>query len=223
VKKMKTFVTGLIAAVMALSVFATAGFAVAPSGTMVNSNLDANGVTYYKDYATVSGFDSTEMKWQETAFVLENVYNNGQLELEKSVANPSAWEMWEATDIDGNGITTITKQVGWWTEDNRLKQDGTMLYPTEANIFVGYNTDGVAWNNAVGQQSSYAVEIHNIANANVQTYPGEFSGSEFLINVGTADPIDYRESVGIGLPFFCEPFDALYPTMPSCPGGHCVK
>lgn len=215
---MKTTISGLIAAVMALSVFATAGFAL----SMNSAQLTANGFTTYQEFAAVAGYDSTESSWQTTAYILENVMNDGSITLTKNVVNPSAWVLMEGKEISAEGTTMIGKEVMWWTEDSRTV-GGAMKYPTVTDIFVTYTTFGTSYNGVQGSQSTDTVAIQNVADSTVGAN-GEFSHSRFVYNVMSTDPIYYFEGVGFGAPALCDVFAPIPPIMPVCDsycGGQC--
>lgn len=142
---MKTTISGLIAAVMALSVFATAGFAfVMPSSMSVASYLDADGFTTY----------STASAMSETKYTAETWNNIGSITSYQS-ANANTGFMWipggmqtsENTFV--SGFSTVAQETVWnfadaniynglitpaGTNEQRVDNWGSGMYKYSADI-----------------------------------------------------------------------------------------
>lgn len=203
---MRKSIIGLMAIMFAV-MFTVPAFA----ASYITVGINANGVTTINEYATVSGFDWSERSWEETAGIAEDIMNVGQINMVKNIYNPGQWELWEAKSMSGTGYTTIVKEVAWWTEDSTV-DGGYMKWPTIANIYVGFQTATV-----LDQE-----EVHNMANAVVETAPGEFSFGSFVKNIQTDDEFSFAESVGIGMPLDCQTYPPIGPSYPYCPYGNCV-
>jgi hypothetical protein len=199
-----------------LSVLLLAGLvaAVVPNPVDIRVALFTAGDTKYRELDTVSGAD-TWMPYnnytgvQATAYVLENVFNNGILSLGKQVTGTGNWGMQEDADIVATGYTTIKKDVVWWTVDTDHYANGTLRYPTVTNIY----TDIIAMN------ASGAVEtegsLHSTANQ-----PPAHTYNSYAISSVTIVPVSFVESVGINQPERCAVQPPLQPTVPKCI--HCI-
>ena len=152
---MKKFIATLVTAVMAMSLFASLGFA----STQVWANFETNGDTWYYEKTLAGG-----VNWQEHGDVLgggwyiedpspkldlviiEKVDNIGQLSFSKYLNAPTApdgsnWDLQELKRIQGSGDTLIDKYVSWTTNTRSIDNaTGLLAHPTVMQIDVQFHT-----------------------------------------------------------------------------------
>lgn len=142
---MKT-ISGLIAAVMALSVFATAGFAYTmPSSASVASYLDASGFTTYSTASVISEYKATSETWNVFGTIesIQNVeaksgfwmFPAGMQTSEytevtgmSGVAQATQWKMADANIFNGLYVSPLV-------HEERVDNFGTGYYGYSADIF----------------------------------------------------------------------------------------
>lgn len=201
---MNTKIVSLMAIMMA--VLAVPAFA----ATDIRVAINTNGLTSINEYTSVGGYDWSEargQRWQDTAYIHEGVMNDGSLMFVKEVFNPTQWMLSESKQMEGSGLTSITKQVSWWTEDSHVVE-GVMKYPTVASIYTYFETNTL----------TDIEEVHNVADSTVTDpkYPGEFSHSMFLKNWDTDDDFKFVEGVSINMELDCEPELPETIPLPTC-------
>ena len=201
----------LIAFLVAISLLVAPVTAiVTPPSTTITTYMSANGNSQFNEYSAISGYDWSEVSWQTTAIIQNSFTNIGTIAMNKEVYSPDTWQMQESMILEGSGVTTINKDVFWWTEDSTLENPTTMKWPTVANIYTNFQTNSVL----------DVEEVHNTANLNVPgTNPGEFSAGAFLKTINTNDIFHFNEGVGIGMPLDCTPLMPVPIVLPIC--GNC--
>ena len=117
---MKTRISGLIAAVMALSVFATAGFAFyMPSSASVASHLDADGFTTYSTSSAIGnemyGAGAVET-W--TNFGSINSVQNAKVTSGFGWFVPATMQTSESTVV--SGMSTVAQETVWANQGTHI-------------------------------------------------------------------------------------------------------
>lgn len=208
----------IIAAIVALTMIGVPALAT----TNMNMGLWGSGYTDFKEFTTVAGFDGSEGgSPQVTGYINENIVNTGDITILKSMQNPGEWNMHEYKYVTGSGDTEINKEVSWWTEHDSTgwtpwvqpgynPEPDEMSYPTQAHIYIGFNDMTLPGN-------SFTTQIDNIANQNIEGPDGEFSHSNFVMNLNTDHEFVYEQSVGINMPNDCTFHELHGWDVPFCP------
>jgi hypothetical protein len=202
----------IIIALISLALVATPALACTGSGCFgyaksdVRTSLFAAGETSLKEYVDVSGFYAPHGAYVPTAYVVQNVNNDGTLAFMSQDTNYGQWKLQEDSVLSTTGKTDVEKQVVWWTVDPTTDRDGdTLIYPTVANIYTQFDTDAMTVIKEV--ENTADLPGTNYANPNV-----------FAQSITTKVPMTYMESVGINKPLRCDVLPPLTPTMPICEG-----
>ena len=164
----------------------------------IRTSLIADGETSVIEQATV--FGDYQGKPTATAYVLQNVNNDGFLMFNSQATSYGDWDMQEDSSVYAEGKTDIEKEVVWWTVDPTTRC-GELKYPTVANIYTEFATDSMV----------VVKEVHNTANVPPAGVPNVFAQS-----LTSKVPMTYGESVGINKPTRCSIADVVPPVEPVC-------
>ena len=193
---MKTAISGIIAAVMALSVFATAGFAYTDMST------------YYSGSGTTMFAGATAI---ELGGVLQNIQNIGTLTFVKQAKIYGDDKLQISELASGSGETNIETQASWvadteeeehcyWIFGHKYCHTHTEVVPTYANIVTQFSTG-----TEVGDMTRIENTATDPVNANV-----------FAQSIYTTDAFNFGKSIGINMGTDCEPEGPTAPVAPSC-------
>jgi hypothetical protein len=219
---MKSLITALVAiCLLASPVLAWSNIRMTYAGT---------GTSYMNELATIGGLDWSEGAGtnspcdyvyppvpQDTAYIHEVIINVGGISVAKEVRSTGAWELQEDKEVQGYGFTNIRKDVVWWTEDKK-EIDGTLIYPTETNIYAEYAEWAPIPSGGMYPVFTDEVEFHNVADQPPAEdyYDQTYNTHSFSVGYTTNSDFTFMESVGINKDLRC---DLDYPRpirMPVC-------
>lgn len=207
--------------------------------TLADTNLwswidNTGGTSIYSEKTTVSGWDYSEglhdpgdygavpsadgkEPWtdpslEETAYILEQVENHGNLNLYKALTSDGQWDLEEFKHIQGSGDTNIYKHVDVWTEDSRYHSDPILWYPTEAWVETEFETNTL-WD----ADSAYFLMDDTPAQDDVGGVDGNHG--TFNKQIETDDAFVFHQKVGIN----DFPSDYTPPEPPELVGMHWIN
>jgi len=149
---------------------------------------NSGGLTEYSETSTVAGLDWSEGKtWQTTGVVNFAVNNDGKLQLNTYVSNPSAWVLEKYESVVGEGDSEIYKQLAVWTEDTTLVPGtvSTLKWPTEAFVSADFVTN--------------TMSDHEVAYFLMDVAPAETNVGVFTKQIYTSDLFNFDSAQGIGI------------------------
>jgi hypothetical protein len=173
----------------------------------VRTSLYAAGDTSLMEYVDVAGTYGVHAI-APTAFVLQNVNNDGTLSFMSQDTNFGQWKLQEDSVLSTTGKTDVQKEVVWWTVDPTTVNDPVLKYPTVANIYTQFDSNTM----------TVIKEVENTADKPGTNYANP---NVFTQSLTSTVPMSYMESVGINKPLRCDVLPPKTPVMPVCEG--CVR
>ena len=79
--------------------------------------LEAEGFSSFFEKAVIGGYHNPSGEIVPTGYIVEEVMNAGEIDLEKSLLSVGEWSLLESKSIEAAGATWVDKYVGSWTTD----------------------------------------------------------------------------------------------------------